>query len=253
MTRKAPSVFLTVDPALPEPVYEQIARQLRIQIASGRLAPGTLLPPVRTLASDLGYNLNTVARSYRMLEAEGFVVDVSREGNDWSGTVGRVPLAGCCMEPVKIGEPHEEVDGSWTVRAREGTLWGCGDDVTVLVLKPRSDGHYTAECGTHRETLAIAKPVSERLADWQKERVDKLFARVAAIKRDGTAWSYDGKPLVRCVTLAHKCNLAQLVASCELDDQHILRVRDGVTSVIAGSTPYEGAAQCVKGVLPGID
>ena len=48
MTRKAPSVFLSVDPALPEPIYEQIARQIRSRIASGALPAGTLLPPVRT-------------------------------------------------------------------------------------------------------------------------------------------------------------------------------------------------------------
>ena len=44
-----------------DPVYEQIAGQIRSRIASGDLPPGFPLPPVRTLASDLGVNLNTVA------------------------------------------------------------------------------------------------------------------------------------------------------------------------------------------------
>ncbi len=56
-----------------DPVYEQIAGQIRSRIASGDLPPGFPLPPVRTLASDLGVNLNTVARAYRLLEGEGFV------------------------------------------------------------------------------------------------------------------------------------------------------------------------------------
>ena len=80
MTLKVPSIFLSVDPALPEPIYEQIARQIRSRIASGALPAGTLLPPVRTLASDLGYNLNTVARAYRVLEEEGFVRIRERSG-----------------------------------------------------------------------------------------------------------------------------------------------------------------------------
>ena len=63
-----------------EPVYHQIARQIRALVASGALAPGEFLPGVRTLASDLGVNLNTVARAYRMLEEEGFVVIRSRSG-----------------------------------------------------------------------------------------------------------------------------------------------------------------------------
>ncbi len=63
-----------------EPAYEQIAGQIRMMIFSGRLAPGAILPSVRTLASDLGFNLNTVARAYRLLEQEGFVCIRSRVG-----------------------------------------------------------------------------------------------------------------------------------------------------------------------------
>jgi DNA-binding transcriptional regulator YhcF (GntR family) len=62
------------------PVYEQIARQIRARVATRELAPGTPLPPVRTLASDLGVNLNTVARAYRLLEEEGFIRIRSRSG-----------------------------------------------------------------------------------------------------------------------------------------------------------------------------
>jgi len=71
---------LAVEWSSDEPVYEQIARQIRAQIASGSLAPGTSLPPVRTLASDLGVNLNSVARAYRLLEEDGFVRIRHRSG-----------------------------------------------------------------------------------------------------------------------------------------------------------------------------
>ncbi len=73
-----PSV--TIDDKLDEPVYGQIARQIREAIGSGTLAAGVTLPAVRTLASDLGVNLNTVARAYRVLEEEGFVEIQDREG-----------------------------------------------------------------------------------------------------------------------------------------------------------------------------
>ena len=71
---------IEIDRAAAEPVYEQIARQVRAQVASGRLRPGAELPAVRTLASDLGVNLNTVARAYRLLGEEGFLVIRERSG-----------------------------------------------------------------------------------------------------------------------------------------------------------------------------
>jgi GntR family transcriptional regulator len=61
-------------------VYGQVAAQLRRLIASGALSPGTSLPPVRQLAGDLGVNLNTIARAYRLLESEGFLVIRNRAG-----------------------------------------------------------------------------------------------------------------------------------------------------------------------------
>jgi DNA-binding transcriptional regulator YhcF (GntR family) len=64
----------------PEPTYQQIARQIRAHVAAGRLAPGSALPGVRSLASDLGVNMNTVARAYRLLEEEGFVRIRDRSG-----------------------------------------------------------------------------------------------------------------------------------------------------------------------------
>jgi DNA-binding transcriptional regulator YhcF (GntR family) len=71
---------LTLDWTAAEPVYEQIARQIRTRIAAGELPPGAALPAVRTLASDLGVNLNTVARAYRLLDEQGFVVIRDRAG-----------------------------------------------------------------------------------------------------------------------------------------------------------------------------
>ena len=76
----APRWNVVVDRTAPEPVYAQIARQVQARIASGDLRPGETLPPVRTLASDLGVNLNTVARAYRQLEDGGFVAIVGRSG-----------------------------------------------------------------------------------------------------------------------------------------------------------------------------
>jgi GntR family transcriptional regulator len=73
-------MMIMVERSSEEPIYEQIARQIREMVASGELPAGTRLPTVRELASDLGVNLNTVARAYRLLEEEGFVLIRDRSG-----------------------------------------------------------------------------------------------------------------------------------------------------------------------------
>jgi GntR family transcriptional regulator len=73
-------ITVNTDDEKDEPVYRQVARQLREMIASGQLPASFRLPAVRTLASDLGVNLNTVARAYRVLEDEGFIRIRGRSG-----------------------------------------------------------------------------------------------------------------------------------------------------------------------------
>jgi GntR family transcriptional regulator len=55
------------------PIYLQVVNQVKFLIASGRLAPGEELPPIRVLADQLRINPNTVARAYRELEVAGVV------------------------------------------------------------------------------------------------------------------------------------------------------------------------------------
>ncbi len=55
------------------PIYLQIANQVKYLVASGRLAAGDEIPPIRVLAHQLLVNPNTVARAYLELEREGVV------------------------------------------------------------------------------------------------------------------------------------------------------------------------------------
>ena len=62
------------------PIYAQIMDGLKEKIASGILQPGDRLPSVRELATELAINPNTIQRSYRQLEAEGWIVTVPGKG-----------------------------------------------------------------------------------------------------------------------------------------------------------------------------
>ncbi|KAK1177235.1 aminotransferase class I/II-fold pyridoxal phosphate-dependent enzyme [Streptomyces sp. NBS 14/10] len=63
----------------------EIAGSVRDLIASGELAPRDLLPPVRTLAAELGVNRNTVAAAYRQLVAAGVAATQGRGGTMVTG------------------------------------------------------------------------------------------------------------------------------------------------------------------------
>lgn len=72
--------MIPLDPGSPMPPYEQVRSGLAARITSGELPAGTRLPPVRTLAADLGLAATTVARAYRELEEAGLVETHGRGG-----------------------------------------------------------------------------------------------------------------------------------------------------------------------------
>ncbi len=71
---------LVIDPGSPVPPFEQLRAQIAGRVARGELAAGTRLATVRETAQRLGVAVNTVARAYRELEADGVVVTEGRRG-----------------------------------------------------------------------------------------------------------------------------------------------------------------------------
>ena len=59
-----------------QPIYEQIKEQIKANILQGKVEPGTPLPSMRELASDLGVSLITTKRAYVDLEQEQFVTSI---------------------------------------------------------------------------------------------------------------------------------------------------------------------------------
>lgn len=75
------------------PESEQLRLRLAELIERGTLAPGERLPPVRSLAEQLGLAVNTVAKAYRELEASGTLVARGRLGTFVSDTLPTRPPA----------------------------------------------------------------------------------------------------------------------------------------------------------------
>jgi GntR family transcriptional regulator len=65
---------LQLDERSPVPVYVQLRDQILHALARGSLRGGDRLPAVRTVASSLQVNPNTVNRAYAELERDGVLV-----------------------------------------------------------------------------------------------------------------------------------------------------------------------------------
>ena len=63
-----------------DPIYRQIAEQIKAQILSGAVQPDTALPSIRNLAKDLRISVITTKRAYDELEQEGFVYTIAGKG-----------------------------------------------------------------------------------------------------------------------------------------------------------------------------
>ena len=76
-----PRLRLVVDAASRTvPPYEQLRSQVVDAVRTGELPAGAKLPTVRALADELGIAVNTVARAYKELEADGIVEGRGRNG-----------------------------------------------------------------------------------------------------------------------------------------------------------------------------
>ena len=71
---------ISVNPKSATPLYIQIKQLVRMAVATGALQPGDRVPTVRELATQLRINFNTVARSYREMQAEGLLDSIRGSG-----------------------------------------------------------------------------------------------------------------------------------------------------------------------------
>lgn len=62
------------------PIFEQLKKQILEFISIGILLPNDKLPSVRSLASQIGVNPNTVAKAYQELENQGYIYSVKGKG-----------------------------------------------------------------------------------------------------------------------------------------------------------------------------
>src|SRR5947207_1054834 len=84
--------LLQLDRERSQPLYQQIAEQIKSQISGGKLPIGTRLPTVRQLASTLGVTRLTVHSSFSELQSGGWV----------EATVGRGTFVYAAAQPQDL-------------------------------------------------------------------------------------------------------------------------------------------------------
>jgi DNA-binding transcriptional regulator YhcF (GntR family) len=123
------------------PIYLQIVNQVKYLVASGRLAPGEELPPIRTLAEQLLINPNTVARAYRELELAGVVEKRRTAGTYVSGAASRLAR----RERLKI--ISERID-ALLAEARQMNI---DTDAVIELLRERDEAMQAAAASESKE------------------------------------------------------------------------------------------------------
>lgn len=85
------------------PLHDRLRRALRSAIVTGRLAPGSPLPPSRALAADLACSRWVVTEAYAQLAAEGYLE--SRAGSATRVRLGTAATAARSTPPVPPAPP----------------------------------------------------------------------------------------------------------------------------------------------------
>lgn len=74
------------------PIYRALAIMLEEDIKTGKLMPGTKLPPQRELADYLDINLSTISRAYKLCEQNGLISASIGNGTYVSSDAGTNPI-----------------------------------------------------------------------------------------------------------------------------------------------------------------
>ena len=77
--------MIVIDYQNRKPIYEQIVERFQMLIVRGVLEPDSEMPSVRSLATELSINPNTIQKAYTILEQQGYIYPVKGRGNFVSG------------------------------------------------------------------------------------------------------------------------------------------------------------------------
>lgn len=113
------------------PLYEQVAERLQELMFKGALPQDAQLPSVRSLATELSINPNTIQRAYAELERQGYIYSVKGKGSFVADSsrmregmykAWQDRFVSDVNEGVRIGVKEDEMTGLIQAKYREYTM-----------------------------------------------------------------------------------------------------------------------------------
>lgn len=117
------------------PIYDQIYRGIVKMAAAGAFGGDGQLPSVRSVAQELGVNLNTVQKAYGLLERDGVICSLPGKGSFLTG------------EQNAVDKQREEAVQKVRVSAREAL--DCGVALGELLSAVQAEDSRRKESEKH--------------------------------------------------------------------------------------------------------
>lgn len=115
------------------PLYEQVTEKLEELMFSGVLPPDSRLPSVRSMATELSINPNTIQRAYAELERQGYIYSIQGKGSFVSD--GRYLAEGI----------RKDWEKQFDAAIEEGLRIGVSYQDMIKILEEREGGKADAE------------------------------------------------------------------------------------------------------------
>ena len=119
------------------PLYEQVTEKLEELMFSGVLPPDSRLPSVRSMATELSINPNTIQRAYAELERQGYIYTVKGKGSFVAdNTVMKenrkkevlLQVSDMIDEAIRVGIPGDEIKNMVEIQYKAAKRNGGGDE-----------------------------------------------------------------------------------------------------------------------------
>ena len=227
-------VLLDVAGQPPGALYARLAGALRSAIRAGRLVAGSVLPPSRLLAAELGCSRWTVTEAYQQLAAEGYLD--SRVGSGtrvvWQeGDARDGEQRGTALRPVGATPRIDLSPGLPDLRAFPRDRWLAALRAAAAEL-PHQQLGYPSPGGEpqlreiladylHRVRGALVRPDDVSICCGVTDAVTRLCAVARAAGHDAVAVEDPGWTRLRDVVASSGLRLVPIAV-----DEHGLRVED---------------------------
>lgn len=116
---------LIINNSSSQPIYDQIAGQIKAKIMDGTAKEGEPLPSVRSLSKELKISALTVKKAYDALEHEGFVTTVHGKGSFIAKT----------SKEFRLEEQRKEVEDDLEQAILKGRRCGMTDEEIAALFE----------------------------------------------------------------------------------------------------------------------